>query len=143
MIRAVLDANTLVSMFPAIDGALAGLYDHWDRRNFQIVTSEHILIETGRAWSKPYWIQRFSSARAQVSLQLLRTYAELAELALPIIVGLATHPEDDFILATALSAHADYLVTGDRQILKLGQIGTAMIVQPAVFLAILDDMHPG
>lgn len=34
--------------------------------------------------------------------------------------GIATHPEDDLILATALSGQADYLVTGDRQLLKLG-----------------------
>lgn len=139
MIRAVFDANTIVSMFPATDGALADLYHYWDRKRFQIVTSEHILVEVRRAWSKPYWIERFSSARAEVSLQLLRTFAELAELALPIGVGVATHPEDDFILATALSSHADYLVTGDRQILKLGQIGDTMIVRPAAFLAVLND----
>jgi predicted nucleic acid-binding protein len=32
------------------------------------------------------------------------------------VQGVATHPEDDPILATALSAGADYLVTGDRRL---------------------------
>jgi predicted nucleic acid-binding protein len=32
------------------------------------------------------------------------------------VAGVATHPEDDPILATALSARADYLVTGDLRL---------------------------
>jgi predicted nucleic acid-binding protein len=35
------------------------------------------------------------------------------------VVGVATHPEDDVILATAVSADVDYLVTGDVQLQRL------------------------
>jgi predicted nucleic acid-binding protein len=34
--------------------------------------------------------------------------------------GVATHPEDDVVLATGVSAGADFLVTGDRKLLQLG-----------------------
>ncbi len=60
---------------------------------------------------------------------------------MPITVtvqGVASHPEDDLILATAVSARADYLVTGDRQLLALGTFQGVQIVSPRDFVAILD-----
>ena len=60
----------------------------------------------------------------------------------PIIVkvrGVATHPEDDLILATALSAKAAYLVTGDGPLLrKVGKSYQGInLVTPNDFLEIL------
>jgi predicted nucleic acid-binding protein len=53
------------------------------------------------------------------------------------VQGVASHPEDDLILATAVSAQADYLVTGDRQLLALGEYQGAQIVTPRAFATIL------
>jgi predicted nucleic acid-binding protein len=49
----------------------------------------------------------------------------------------ATHPEDDLVLATAVSAHADYLVTGDRKLQRLGSYQGVRILSPREFLAVL------
>jgi len=141
VIRAVIDANTLVSIFPADDGSLAKLYAHWNLNHFRIVTSEHILLETERAWTKPYWEARFSPDHARSSMQLLRQFAEIIELTRQAF-GMATHPEDDLLLATVLSSGADYLVTGDRQLQRLGKLGDALIVSPATFFALLSEIYP-
>ena len=53
--------------------------------------------------------------------------------------GVATHPEDDLILATAVSASADYLVTGDRHLQALGSYEGVRIVSPRDFLTILES----
>jgi predicted nucleic acid-binding protein len=53
------------------------------------------------------------------------------------VQGVASHPEDDLILATAVSAQADYLVTGDRQLLALGRYQGVEIVTPRAFATIL------
>ena len=53
------------------------------------------------------------------------------------VEGVATHPEDDLILATALSGQVEYLVTLDRQLLGLCSYGGVQIVSPQAFLAIL------
>jgi predicted nucleic acid-binding protein len=45
--------------------------------------------------------------------------------------------EDDAILATALSGKADFLVTGDRQLLRLGTYRGVRIVTARDFLTIL------
>ncbi len=50
------------------------------------------------------------------------------------VQGVATHPEDDLILATAVSGGAQYLVTGDRQLLKLGNYQGVQIVTARDFL---------
>jgi hypothetical protein len=50
-----------------------------------------------------------------------------------IVRGAATHPEDDLVLATAVSARADCLVTGDRQLQRLGSYQGVSILSPALF----------
>ena len=55
------------------------------------------------------------------------------------VSGVATHPEDDLVLATAISGKADYLVTGDRQLLKLQEFEDVSIVSAAEFLLILQS----
>jgi predicted nucleic acid-binding protein len=49
-----------------------------------------------------------------------------------VIVVLDT---DDLILATALSAQADYLVTGDSQLQGLGAYRGVAIISPREFLS--------
>jgi predicted nucleic acid-binding protein len=54
------------------------------------------------------------------------------------VAGVATHPEDDLVLATALSAGADYLVTGDRRFrTRVPHYQGVTLVSPAEFLAII------
>jgi predicted nucleic acid-binding protein len=50
------------------------------------------------------------------------------------IHGIASHPEDDLVLATAISASADYLVTGDALLLSLGFFRDVQISSPRQFL---------
>jgi predicted nucleic acid-binding protein len=58
VIRAVYDANVLVAGFPASSGTMAALIDCWRSGEVELVTSQHIIDEVGRAWSKPYWRAR-------------------------------------------------------------------------------------
>jgi predicted nucleic acid-binding protein len=48
--------------------------------------------------------------------------------------GVATHSEDDLILATAVSAEADYLVMGDRKLQDLVTYEGVTIASPRQFL---------
>lgn len=54
------------------------------------------------------------------------------------VSGVATHPEDDLILAAAISGCADYLVTGDARLQALGTFQGVQIMSPRVFLGILE-----
>jgi uncharacterized protein len=73
-------------------------------------------------------------------LERLRRFLESDGVRVPISItvsGVASHPEDDLILATAVSAQADYLVTGDRQLLALGEYQGVQIVTPRDFATTL------
>lgn len=58
-----------------------------------------------------------------------------------VVAGVATHPEDDLVLATAISGSADYLVTGDRQLRQLGSFQGVVIVSPRTFLDLLASVE--
>ncbi len=67
---------------------------------------------------------------------LLRRHAAVTAIGTEV-TKVATHKEDDLVLAAAVSAQADYLVTGDSQLQKLENFGGVAIVSPRRFLDIL------
>ncbi len=111
MIRAVLDANVLVSGLPAASGTLADLIDQWRAGRLRLVVSPHIIDEVSRAWAKPYWGARFSPTQVDRALALLQEEADVVPITVQVM-GIATQPENDLVLATAVSAQVEYLATG-------------------------------
>lgn len=128
----VLDTNILARGSISIGTAVAAIIAAWRAGLFTLVISTHILDELTRTLAKPYFAERISPA----TLAAYQSLLSLATLT-PITVSLhrvATHPEDDLVLATAVSAAADYLVTRDRQLLKLGSYLGVAIVSPTELL---------
>jgi predicted nucleic acid-binding protein len=92
--------------------------------------------EVERTLDKPYFRARLTPAQIAAAVALLRRQAAITAIAAQVS-GVATHPEDDLVLATALSANAGYLVTGDEQLQKLGNYQGVQIVSPRAFLDVL------
>lgn len=137
MIVAVLDTNVLVSAFPAHGTVPALLIDAWREGIYHLVVSEHILAELTETWRDPYWRARFSSNESVEVIALLRGAAIVTALTVEVS-GVATHPEDDLILATAVASNADYLVTGDRKLRAVGAFQGVTILSPREFLTALE-----
>ena len=138
MISAVLDTNVLASGTISAANAPGQILNAWHARKFELVTSAHIIDELTRTFQKPYFQKRLSSKATTNFIDLLQNEAFVT----PIIVkvqNVATHPEDDLTIATALSAKADYLVTGDQSLLnKVGNSYKGVILTtPSDFLKIL------
>ena len=140
MIRAVLDANVIVSAVLGLDreeSVPGALWRYWRLGAFTLVTSIPLIAEISRTFGNVYF-----SARIPPEL-VAQTVESLTEDALHAVItetvrGVATHPEDDLILATALSAKADVLVTGDKQLQALGIYQGIRIMSPRRFLDELD-----
>jgi putative PIN family toxin of toxin-antitoxin system len=137
VISAVFDANVLVSGFPRQRGAPSDLIDRWLDNEFQLIVSERILDGVLRAWSKPWFRERFTRYEGERALSALRAQSTFV-IPVPGIHGIAADVEDDLVLATAVAGNADYLVTGDRRFREIGQYGTIVIRSPREFVAILD-----
>jgi putative PIN family toxin of toxin-antitoxin system len=138
VIRAVLDTNILASGAIARRGTIAAILDAWRGQAFTLIVSQVILAELGRTLQNPYFATRLSPALCEGFLDLV--YSEAVVVLLRVTVaGVATHPEDDLILATAVSGHADYLVTGDQPFQDLGLYRDVQIISPGEFLALLEE----
>lgn len=138
MIIAVLDTNVLVSGFPARSGVPAMLIDAWRRGAFHLAVSEPILEELTETWRDRYWRLRISSSEGAEAIALLRTEAILAPITVEV-TGVAAHPEDDLILATAVASKASYLVTGDRKLQAINTFQGVAILSLREFLARLAE----
>jgi putative PIN family toxin of toxin-antitoxin system len=121
----------LVRANPA--AAPSELVDRWEAGDFELAISSHIIIEVMRTFEDPYFQRRMTSAQLARVRILLQHQAKQTTVSAEI-QGIATHPEDDLVLATAISARADYLVTGDLQLQKLGEYQSVVILSPRAFL---------
>jgi uncharacterized protein len=138
VIRAVLDTNVLASGLISEEGTLSTLLDCWAAGMFTVVTSEHILTELESMLAKPYFQRGASADWVARTIERIRAGSDIARITV-VAEGIATHPENDLVLATAVSGDAEYLVTGDRQLLKVKEFRGICIVGVAEFLANLAD----
>lgn len=121
------------------DAAPALFLDAWRGRRFDLLLSEHILAELARTLALPYFRRHVTPADAAAFIVLLRADALISPLTVAVR-GVATHPEDDLVLATVLSGRADYLVTGDIKLQGLGAYQGVTIVTPRAFVTLLDRL---
>ena len=136
-LRATIDANVLVVAPLGEISPPALIYDAWQAGRFELVISEYILVEIARTHLKPYFSARLSNADITNFENLLRRRATIVPIT-AVVQGVATHPEDDRILATALSGGADYLVTGDHRFrARVPSFRGISLVSPADFLQII------
>ena len=138
MIRAVLDANIFISALLVQSGISARVVAAAYAMAFRCFSSDAMVHEVFRTVTSARIQRKYPTDAAEIAL--VRRFLESDAVLVPITVsvqGVATHPEDDLILATAVSAQADYLVTGDRQLLALRQYQDFQIVTPRDFAAIL------
>jgi putative PIN family toxin of toxin-antitoxin system len=141
MIRAVLDTNVLASGALGLTGGVtppALLLQQWRAGRFRLIMSDYIEKELRKALAQPYFTHRIRSEDRELFLILLTKVAEQVAIRRRV-TGVATHPEDDPILATALSAHVDYLVTGDQRLRdRVPSFQDIPLVSPAAFLDVLN-----
>jgi putative PIN family toxin of toxin-antitoxin system len=140
VIVVVLDTNVLASGFigeDKPDSVPGELIRRWRGKTFTLVISEPILAELADTFADPYFTRRLSPTAIAEALAALRVDAVIQPLTV-VVAGVASHPEDDLIVATALSARAPYLVTGDRRLRERGVYQGVQLLTPRQFLALLD-----
>lgn len=133
MIRATLDANVLAPGIAGGGSASNQLFRLWRDGAYTLVTSHHVLQELERALGDPYFAARVPRSEVAEAIGQLNANAAVVELSVEV-AGVATHPEDDLVLATALSGHASVLCTRDKQLLKLRVFEGIEILSPGELL---------
>jgi putative PIN family toxin of toxin-antitoxin system len=127
----VFDTNVLFSAFIS-HGTCAGLYEECLHRA-QIVVSRDILAELEE---KLVTKARLTAAEARAVIRAVRIDAEVVKVT-PLPKPVCRDADDDLILAAALAARADAIVTGDQDLLVLKQYQGIPILNPRDCLALL------
>lgn len=131
--RVVIDTNIWISFL--IGKRLAGLHRHIDSGQIEVVTCEAQLRELADVLNRPRIRKYIPAEQAEEFLDLL---CEAALLVKPEQgPPLCRDPKDDYLLYTAIAARADYLVSGDNDLLSLQKIGCTSIVSFADFEIIM------
>ncbi|MFQ5436287.1 MAG: putative toxin-antitoxin system toxin component, PIN family, partial [Anaerolineae bacterium] len=86
---------------------------------------------------KPRLHQVITAARLQRFLALLAVLCEEIPVIEAAIPPITRDPKDDYLIAYAVVGRADYLVSGDNDLLVLQQAGQVQIVTSAQFRQIL------
>lgn len=138
-VRIVADTNTVLSGL-LWQGPPRRLIDRARERAFALCTSVELLAELAEAIGRPKFATRVRQAGV-TAVDLVQDYARLAEIVVPASLPerVSRDPDDDLVLATALSAEASVIVSGDRDLLVLGTFREIRILDAADALVVIDS----
>lgn len=133
--RAVFDTNVLIAVF-LTEGVCSKLLRRGRKRQFHLITCPFILQEFEQVLTN-----KFSATKKETQGALKLVSEAVQTVAHPTagIVGVCRDPDDDAILSCILVAGADYLVTGDADLLELRNFKGINIISPRDFELLFAD----
>jgi len=135
MPKAVFDSATLVSAFLRPGGLADTLLQQAIGGVFPLALAEEIIAETERTLLVYERIRRrypYTNEDVNAFGQLLRgAFPPLTNL--PQLTDVSRDPKDDMIIACALKARAQYIVTRDDDLLSLGTYRRIHMITPEAF----------
>lgn len=140
--KVVIDTNILVSGVLVKQGHPNRLLRSWQRGAVQLITAPALIAELDRTLHKGRIRRKYHVPEAEIQ-ELLESLREAEETVLPEEMPVASRdPHDDVFLAIALSGKADYLITGDEDLLVLNghpTLGSLQIVTVRTFNTIHEE----
>lgn len=132
--RVVLDANVLISAVIQA-GPSYRIVSRWlDDAGLDVVICPAVLAEVEEVLRRPRLQKRIEPELADLYLATVRRIAHLVDG--PASIAAATRdPNDDYLVALARQHDADYIVTGDKDLLEWDDQ-----VPPAITPAAFEDL---
>jgi putative PIN family toxin of toxin-antitoxin system len=138
VLRVVLDANVYVSAYVRPEGAPGQVIERFLRHAaFELVLSSDIVAEVLRSLAYPKVLK---AARSRTEPELW--FEDLLVLAEMIpgehqVAGVSADPDDDKYIAAAIEGRAAFVVSGDPDLLEIGEHQGIRFVTPRTFLDLL------
>jgi putative PIN family toxin of toxin-antitoxin system len=139
LIRAVIDTSILIRAIIKPQGSVGPVITHLRDEGYQAVCSFPLLEELVATLSLPRIRRKYHFTDGDVA----------AIVALLLVRGLLVIPQrrievcrdrsDNLVLEAAVAGQADYIVTGDEDLLVLRLFEGIRIVEPAEFLRALEE----
>ena len=140
--RVVLDTNQHISAIIRPNGHPAQIMKLWRVGLIELAISPVILegFETGV--HRPRIQQKYNLSDADIAeyLEVLKTFAVLVPGTITVNAVL-DDPDDNIIIACAIEAEADIIISGDQHLLSLGSYQGIPIVKAVEFLSSYIPLH--
>jgi putative PIN family toxin of toxin-antitoxin system len=130
-IKVVLDTNVLISSI-LFKGELAGIVDLWKRGRIVPVVSRETFHEFRTVLGYPKFRLTKGEIKAIIEEEVL-PFFEIAGIT-GEVNGVCKDPDDDKFIACALSASADYIVSGDKDLCDVGRYKSVSIITASQLL---------
>lgn len=133
MIRSVLDTNTIISAL-FWSGAPSQIYLSAEER-YTLLTSADLLNELEMVLRRPKFESVLKTSGRSVEWYMAR-HSAYANLVVPaeIPASVVRDPKDRIVLACAVGGQADYIVSGDNDLLILERYENIPIITASQFL---------
>jgi hypothetical protein len=138
--RVLLGTNILISylLVPHPSSPISQIVRAGVLGEFDLLFPEELLNELARkVREKRYLSERITPTQFKELVDILAEVSETIPRITTTIPAVTRDPKDDYLLAYALVGQADYLVTGDDDLLSLGQVDNVRIVTPRRFSELL------
>lgn len=140
--KAVVDTNILVSALIR-RGNPYKVFRAWNLNYFYLHITQNLFVEIVRVFGRDWIRNKYGVKQTEID-HFIELITQNAKLVVPIkIREIPVHArdvKDDMILACAFGGKADFLVSGDEDLLILNgnpKLGNLKIVSPKEFLAII------
>jgi uncharacterized protein len=133
--KAVFDTNVLIAAF-LTEGICAKLLTRARRRDFDLILCDGILQEFKRVLKKKFTASPHETSEALI---ILSEAAQDILGQIDSIAPICRDSDDDLILACARDTVADYVVTGDEDLLVLKNYEGISIINPREFEKLFPD----
>jgi len=108
----------------------------------QLFSSEPLLVELGEVLNRPH-LAKPLAAIGRRPADVLADYAQAVEIVTPDHVPeVSRDPDDDQVLACALAAKADAIISGDDDLLSLGHFQSIPILTTAQAIEAINTSRP-
>lgn len=128
--RIIIDTNLWISFLITKD--LTKLDEIIFARQCVLVFSQELIEEFLEVARRPKFRRFFSNADLEEILETINEYADLVNVHSKIEV--CRDSKDNFLLSLSLDGNADYLLTGDKDLLDLNKFGKTTILTISEFL---------
>jgi uncharacterized protein len=131
--KIIVDSNIWVSFL--IGKNLKGLQNQIDSQFIKIITCNEQLYELSEVFKKPKIKKYFSQEQVIEFFELLDESSE--NFHIKTKTNICRDPKDNYLVSLAIDSRADYLITGDKDLLELEKIGETTILKFSDFNKII------
>lgn len=135
-IRVVIDTNIWISYL--IGQTLSGLTDHILTERVKILFSEELMAELFEVLQRKKFKKYFTSENIHELIGLIDAKFDCIEVTKQ--VKACRDEKDNFLLDLCVSGNADYLVTGDADLLELNPFQQTAIIDYRSFEKVLEQL---